>query len=178
MIIALAGRRVDSADAKESRFPLRNVEMVRMRAHAALKENHASTLVSSAACGADLLALSEAGRLAIRRRVILPFGRKRFRETSVTDRPGDWGPLYDQILDEVEAAGDLVILQNGPENEAYSAANHAILDEALGLARAAYEPAMAVLMWDGVSRGHHDLTEEFGAEALQRGLPVTEVRTI
>jgi hypothetical protein len=178
MIIALAGRRVDSADAKESRFPLRNVEVVRMRAHATLKENRATTLVSSAACGADLVALSEAGRLAIRRRVILPFGRKHFRETSVTDRPGEWGSLYDRVLDEVEAAGDLVIIQNGPEAEAYSVANHAILDEAVTLAKAAHEPAMAVLMWDGVSRGHHDLTEEFGAEALKRGLPVTEVRTI
>jgi hypothetical protein len=178
MIIALAGRRVDGADAKESRFPQGNVEMVRMRAHAALKENGATMLVSSAACGADLLALSEAGQLAIRRRVILPFDRKRFRETSVTDRPGEWGPLYDQVLDEVEAAGDLVILQNGLEDEAYAAANHAILDEALGLAKAAQEPVMAVLMWDGVSRGHHDLTEEFGAEALQRGLQVAEVRTI
>jgi hypothetical protein len=169
---------VDSADAKESRFPPGNVEMVRMRARAALEENRATTLVSSAACGADLLALSEAGRLAIRRRVILPFDRKRFRETSVTDRPGEWGALYDQVLDEVEPAGDLIVLRNGTGDEAYSAANHAILDEAMNLARAAHEPAMAVLMWDGVSRGDHDLTEEFGAEALQRGLPVTEVPTL
>jgi hypothetical protein len=178
MIIALAGRRVDSADAKESRFPLRNVEMVRIRAHTTLKENRATALVSSAACGADLLALSEAGKLAVRRRVILPFERRRFRETSVIDRPGEWGPLYDEVLDEVTAAGDLVILQNRSEDEAYSAANHAILDEAVGLAEASHEPAMAVLVWDGVSRGDQDLTEAFRSEALQRGLPVTEVRTI
>src|SRR5580704_5069272 len=169
MIIALAGRRVDSANAKEPRFPLENVESVRMRTRAVLTEKSATALVSSAACGADLIALSGAGQLGLRRRVILPFERNRFRETSVTDRPGEWGPLYDQVLDEVEAAGDLVILQNGLEDEAYAAANHAILDEALGLAKAAHEPVMVVLMWDGVSRGHHDLTEEFGAEALQRG---------
>ena len=81
-------------------------------------------------------------------------------KTYVIDRPGEWGPLYDQVLDEVEAAGDLVILQNGPEDEAYSAANHAILDEAVGLAKAAHEPEMVVLMWDRLSRGHHDLTED------------------
>src|ERR1017187_7580444 len=133
MIIALAGRRVDSSDAKECRFPLRNVELVRTRVRAALIEMGAEALVSSAACGADLIALSEAGRLGLRRRVILPFERKRFRETSVTDRPGEWGPLYDHVLNEVEAAGDLVILQDVPDDEAYSTANRAILDEAVAL---------------------------------------------
>ena len=178
MIIALAGRRVDSADAKDARFPLRNIGNVRTRAREVLTEKGATALVSSAACGADLIALSEAGQLGLRRRVILPFARRRFRETSVTDRPGEWGPLYDQVLDEVEAAGDLVILQNGSDDEAYSAANRAILDEAVALAKAVDKPAIAVLIWDGVSRGDHDLTEEFGAEARRRGLAVTEVRTI
>lgn len=178
MIIALAGRRVDSADAKELRFPLRNVERVRTRVLAILKEKGATALVSSAACGADLIALSEAGHLGIRRRVILPFERKRFRETSVTDRPGEWGPLYDQVLDAVEAAGDLVILQTASDNEAYSSANRAILDEAVTLAKAVHEPITAVVIWDGASRGAHDLTEEFGAEARKRRLGVREVRTI
>ena len=98
MIIALAGRRVDSADAKESRFPLRNVERVRTRARAVLKEKGATTLVSSAACGADLIAVSEAGQLGLRRRVILPFGRSRFQESSVTDRPGEWGRFSARLL--------------------------------------------------------------------------------
>jgi hypothetical protein len=178
MIIALAGRRVDSADAKEPRFPLGNLEMVRTRARAVLIEKGAIALVSSAACGADLIALSEAGQLGLRRRVVLPFGRKRFRETSVTDRPGDWGPLYDQIIDEVEALGDLVLLEKGTDNEAYSAANHVILNEALGLAKEAHKPATAVLIWDGTSRGDHDLTEEFGVEARNRGLAVIEVKTL
>ena len=114
MIIALAGRRVDPADAKEQRFPLDNVESVRTRARAVLKKLGATALVSSAAWGADLIALSEAGQLGLRRRVILPFERRRFRETSVTDRPGEWGPLYDQVLDAVEAAGKLAGLTGKP----------------------------------------------------------------
>jgi hypothetical protein len=178
MIIALAGRRVDSANSKPPRFPLENVEPVGIGVRALLNESGATVLVSSAACGADLIALSEAGHLGLRRRVILPFERGRFRETSVTDRPGDWGPLYDRILDSVQAAGDLVVLANASAHEAYGAANCAILDEAMDLAREAQEPATAVLVWDGVSRGEHDLTEEFGAEARRRGLSVTEVRTI
>ncbi len=74
--------------------------------------------------------------------------------------------------------GDLVVLQHGEDEEAYSVANRAILDESVELARALHNPAMAVLIWDGVSRGSHDLTEEFGIEARKRRLPVTEILTI
>lgn len=177
MIIALAGRRVDSPEAKDTRFPLLNVGIVRERVRALLQEN-AAALVSSAACGADLIALSEAGKLGLRRRVVLPFERPRFRETSVTDRPGDWGPLFDEVLDAVEAAGDLVVLRAGSDDEAYALANRAILDESLALAKTAHQPVRAVLVWDGKSRGDQDLTESFGAEARKRGMPVTDVPTI
>lgn len=178
MIIALAGRRVDSADATTPRFPLANVELVRTRVRAFLKDRGATALVSSAACGADLIGSSEAGHLGLRRRVILPFHRARFRETSVTDRPGEWGPLYDRVLDDVEAKGDLVILQNVSDDDAYAAANSAILDDAVDLAKKLHEPVLAVLVWDGRSRGNSDLTEEFGVQARQRGLDVDNLPTI
>jgi hypothetical protein len=177
MIIALAGRRVDAPDAKEARFPLENAGAVRERVRAVLQEK-ASALVSAAACGSDLIALSEAGRLGLRRRVVLPFERRRFRETSVIDRPGDWGPVYDQVLDAVEAAGDLVVLQAGSDEEAYAAANRAILDEALALGKTMHQPVGALLVWDGKSRGDDDVTEDFGVEARKRGLTVTEVPTL
>jgi hypothetical protein len=178
MIVALAGRRIDGADAKESRFPLANLDLVRVRTRTFLEQEHATALVSSAACGADLIALSEAGHLGLRRRVILPFGRERFRETSVIDRPGDWGTLFDQILDEVEAAGDLVVLQAASGEEAYAVANGAILNETMALATASDENAIAILIWDGASRGANDLTEQFGREARKHGLGVKEISTI
>ena len=177
MIIALAGRRIDSSDANEARFPLRNVERVRSRVRVLFQENAAAALVSSAACGADLIALSEAGKLGLRRRVVLPFARARFRESSVIDRPGDWAVLYDQILDVVDKAGDLVVLQHMKDDLAYSAANRAILDEAANLAEQVAEAVLAVRVWEGVSRGAHDLTEEFGVEACKRGLLVQEIQT-
>lgn len=178
MIIALAGRRVDAAGAKPPRFPMQNVDLVRIRVRAMLEAQGAKVLVCSAACGADLIALSEAGPLNLRRRVILPFNRKRFRDTSVTDRPGDWGTIYDRVLDEVQAKGDLVVMEETSDEEAYSAANLAILDEAASLAKQLDYPATAALVWDGVSRGDHDITEEFGIEARKRGLAVIEVKTV
>src|ERR1700688_1274520 len=109
-VIALAGRRIDAPDTDPPRFPLENVPIVRERIAALLSAEHAEALVCSAACGADLIALTEAERLGLRRRIVLPFPAKRFRETSVTDRPGEWGPLYDRLIKEAQSAGDLVVL--------------------------------------------------------------------
>ena len=169
---------MDAADAQEQLFPLQNVDVVRERVRAMLKGQGATALVSAAACGADLIALSEAGSLGIRRRVVLPFDRDRFKATSVTDRPGDWGPLYDQVLNEVEAAGDLVVGKQTSADEDYAAANLAILDEAIRLGDESNQPVGAALVWDGASRGENDITEKFGEEARQRGLALIEVKTV
>jgi hypothetical protein len=178
MIIALAGRRVDAADAKQHRFPARNVDIVRERIRAMLQTQCAVALVGSAACGADLLALSEAGKLGLHRKVVLPFDRERFRTTSVTDRQGDWGLLYDKLLNEVERSGDLLVIHANSEDSAYAEANHAILDQALSLGQELHELVTAVMVWDGKSRGEGDLTTEFGVYARNRGIPVVEVKTL
>jgi hypothetical protein len=106
---------------------------VRKRILDVLQAKGASALVSSAACGADLLALSAAGTLGLRRIVVLPFERAKFRETSVTDRPGDWASLYDTILDEVQKNGDLLVPNLKSDEEAYVETNHVIVDEAISL---------------------------------------------
>ena len=178
MIIALAGRRIDAPDAKIARFPLDNVRVVRKRLQKLFEECAASTLVSSAACGADLIALSEAGALGMRRRIVLPFNRERFGKRSVADRPGDWSTIYDRVLDEVTTTGDLIVLNHGgSESEAYAAANRAILDDAVALAQQLHESVVAVLVWDGNPRGDDDLTQALGDEARSRGLRVLEVQT-
>lgn len=179
MIIALAGRRVDAKGQNPPRFPstLEAAEMVRYRIRNKLLNLQATVLVSSAACGADLLAISEAGKLGLRRRIVLPFNRDRFRATSVTDRPGDWGPLYDGELDAVQAHSDLVIAPVAPEKNPCLETNHAIIEEALALARTLRDSVGAVRVWEGESRGEGDLTEEFGAYARKKGLSVFDVMT-
>jgi len=69
MIVALAGRRIDKKDQDPRRFPstTESVELVRRRIHEKFLNLRASGLVSSAACGADLLALAEANELGLRR---------------------------------------------------------------------------------------------------------------
>ncbi len=178
MIIALAGRRIDKADSQDPRFPLKNVERVARGLHGLLVEHGATIIVGSAACGADLIALTEAGKLGLRRKIILPFDRATFRQGSVMDRPGEWGSVYDTVLDEVDAAGDLIVLSRVRDLDPYSVTSERILDEAVELARQLEEPAGAVMLWDGMIRDKPDYTAEFGVSAGRRGLPIFEIRTV
>jgi hypothetical protein len=178
VIIALSGRRIDPEGTRPPRFPLSNTDLVRKRIRKLLETEGATAVVSSAACGADLLALQEATALSIRRRVVLPFDRKRFLETSVLDRPGDWH-FYDRLIDELTSTNDLILLPATADDElAYREANRSILDEARALGRSLCEEVRAVLVWDGKSRGSGDLTEAFGVAAKQQGLKTLEVLTV
>jgi hypothetical protein len=179
VVIALAGRRVDAPNAETARFPLANVPIVNQRLGELFELEKATALVSSAACGADLVALTVAGARRMRRRVVLPFDRDRFRVTSVTDRPGDWGPLYDRILAELDPSHDIVTLEGlGEGDGAYIATNHAILQNANALAGQGNDQAMAALVWDGTARGSSDVTASFGADASALGLRVVHVKTL
>lgn len=186
MIITLSGRRIDAEYANITRFPLEKSLLVRERIHTLLQAQHATALVSSAACGADLLALDIASELGLRRRVILPFQPERFRASSVVDRPGAWGSLFDQIIAAVDAAGDLVVLNEVAEDDAtFVRTNKAILDEAQVLAHQAVsdqsgqtlESVLAVVVWDGKPRGGVDVTADFAHEARLREIPVIEIAT-
>jgi len=179
VVIALAGRRVDAPDARAARFPLTNVDLVSRRLDELFDREKATALVSSAACGADLLALRVAGARRMRRRIVLPFDRARFRSTSVTDRPGDWGPLYDKILAELDPGHDVVTLEGYSDGaEAYLAVNRVILQHAVGLAAQLGTETMAVLVWEGAPRGSDDTTAAFGQEAHGLGLELGEAKTL
>src|SRR5688500_16210252 len=111
-VVALAGRRVDADDAAVARFPLARIRVVAGRLRTVFGALHCTTLVCSAANGADLVALYVARERGIRVRIVLPFAVARFRALSVVDRPGGelWGWLFDDLVREARAAGDLVVL--------------------------------------------------------------------
>jgi hypothetical protein len=179
MIIALAGRRIDAPGADTLRFPATNVAIVRTRIRDLLLEREAQAIVCAAACGVDLLALEIADELGRRRRIVLPYTRERFRETSVVDRPGDWGERFDVIIDAAEVSGDLIVLgyMEGDETT-YLATNRAILDEATMLAEQMHATVGAAVVWDGVARGDDDVTAAFLREAQHRAIPVWQVSTL
>jgi hypothetical protein len=178
-VIALAGRRVDEAGTHVARFPLANVPLVRQRLAALLVAEGAAALVSSAACGADLVALQEAERLGLSRRIVLPFAPEHFRETSVTDRPGGWGRIFDRLIAAARLTGDLVVVGSDDDDAAYAAANEAIIAEAHSLNNERRPEAerrlLAVIVWEGAARSGNDATEGFRSLAAQRGF---ELRTV
>jgi hypothetical protein len=161
------------------RFPAERVPAVAEEIRTTLKRLGAKVLVCSAACGADLLALEAAGQLGIRRRIVLPFDRDQFRQTSVVDRPGHWGELYDRILDDVQSKGDLVVLgfQRG-DKQAYRATNQRLLAEAEALADDDNASVRALIVWEGKSRGPDDVTAQFFELAHVAGVITTEILTM
>lgn len=184
MIVAIAGRRIDAPGAQPPRFPLARQEQTRSRILAQLKKLGATATVSSAACGADLLALQAARELGIRRRIILPYHEDWFLEDSVTDRPGDWEALYRSLLAEAREAGDLVTLDfPRGSDDAFRAANEAILSEAQRLAReeSPGDPAAALgglIVWEGAPRGPDDVTAHLRERLLAAHATVAEALTL
>jgi hypothetical protein len=182
-IVALAGRRIDSPGVEEPRFPLKNVDEVRRRIADALVNLPAVRLVCSGACGADLVALEAAAQLGLHRRIVLPFAPARFRETSVVDRPGEWGPVFDRQIAAAAATGDLVVLGlEGDDDQAYAATNEAIIREAKALAgtpgRAGAHRLIAMLVWEGTKRQGSDATAGFGDLAKKSGFEERSIPTL
>jgi hypothetical protein len=185
MIAALAGRRIDAEDLAAPRFPLENAPAVTDRIRSCFQTRHISTLVCSAARGADLLALEVAGELSVRRCVVLPADAASFRDSSVVDglsgeRQGgyQWGEIFDRILETVNRNGDLIGCANeAAGHESYLAANLAILDHAAGLALPT-EGVLATVVWNLASRGPRDVTAAFREEAVRRGFRIEEISTV
>ncbi len=176
-VVVVAGRRIDAPGAPE-RFPLRNRDLVCARIADRLRATGASALVASAACGGDLLALQAARALGLQLEVVLPFEPARFKATSVADRPGDFGPVFDEVC-RAAGPGLRVLSAPGEGDAAYAAANRALLDAAAALARSTRPPAdvLALLVWDGIRREGGDLTADLADAARERGWPVDEIPT-
>jgi len=182
-VVALVGRRIDPEPALTPRFPFDQVNRVRIEITDQLRRSHALALVSSAACGADLVALQTAQEMRLRTRIILPFSAVRFRETSVVDRPRPefWGDMFDRVASVARADGNLVELDMVEADNAFSAANAIIIDEARKLTDVkAHGPLslVALVVWEGESRGADDNTYKFVKLARHSGFRIEQVLTL
>jgi len=173
-VIIEAGRRVDAPDAEIPRFPPSKVSEVSRRIRKLLHKQNPRAVVCSAANGADLLLLQAAGEMHIEQVVLLPSEPKAFRKSSVTDRPGNWGELYDQVLK--TARVEILRLPEG--QEVYLETNLKLLDRGEQLARENDVPAEALVIWNGTSRGPDDVTAHFLQDAKSRKMAVLEISTV
>jgi hypothetical protein len=173
-IVIEAGRRVDAPDAQSQRFPAANVPRVRARIEQYLKRERPTGVVSSAACGTDLLLLDLAGQMSIPQTVVLGTDPETFRKSSVIDRPGDWGDLYDHVL----KTAKVETLKVAEGQEGYLQTNIVLLDRGQSLAAARGVPAQALVVWNKQSRGEDDVTEHFLKQAEKKGIPVVQISTL
>lgn len=177
MLIAFAGRRVDAPNAPTPRLPLACIDVLAQRLRDVFLDAHATELVSSAACGADLVAIRVARELGMAFAIVLPFDIDTFAETSVTDRPGDWLHQYQEACADASARGALIVLgAKRGDDAAYALANERIVSEATS--RAANGGALAVIAHEGASRGADDMTEGFARLARAAGMDVMRVSTL
>jgi hypothetical protein len=190
-VVALAGRRIDAAGSRARRFPLEQVPVVARRLRALFHSLRATTLVCSAANGADLVAIRIAREIGMRYRIILPFSVARFRRVSVTDRPGGelWGWLFDDVVQHARQRGDLIVLRRRltGDDAAFEAATIRIVAEAARLAKPtsasvkkrleAGPSVVGIAVWDNKPRDVGDATAMFIEHARDAGLAVRSVRT-
>ena len=140
---------------------------MRARLERFLREDLSTVLVCAAACGADLLALEQARKLNIRFRVILPYTPAEFRRTSVEDRPGNWGRLFDEIVNQANEANDLVVLREAVGSpSAYRNTNKAIVSHATAVGA---DSKIVALVWEGVARKRGDSTAGLANMAIAAG---------
>lgn len=173
----LAGRRIDAANTTTERFPAKNETMVRNELKHVLISNHVQHLVSSAACGADIIAIEIAGELGIKRTIVLPFAPAVFRRMSVADRSGDWGSRYDRILMQLKPTDDVVQLDySEDDSEAFKQVNDTIIRRTVA---DKVSRKLAIIVWDGrKSNGEEDITAHVLDSAKREGLEIKEVTTI
>lgn len=178
MILVLAGRRIDAEHAEYKRFPLSAAPRVKTQLKEFFEENHISHLVSSGACGADLLGQEIADELNIDRTIILPFDPAVFKTTSVTDRPGEWGTLYDRLVN--MPVQNLIVLKLDPRDpHAYEQTTLEMLNTAEEISSRYNKQAVVVLIvWEGRAKDSDDVTSGLLLEAKKRSLETREINTL
>jgi hypothetical protein len=173
-ILVEAGRRVDASDATIARFPAQNVPAVRAKIERELRVQKPISIVCSAACGADLLLLDVTEEMHIQRYILLPSKPDEFRSSSVTDRPGDWGELYNRAL----STSTVKVLNLPQGQEGYLETNLKLLHQAQELANQKRTSVKALVIWDNKSRGPDDVTAHFLEQARLRKMPILEIYTL
>ncbi|HUR10475.1 MAG TPA: hypothetical protein VM012_03860 [Flavitalea sp.] len=188
MIIALAGRRIDPAGQETARFPSKFSGTVKRMLSDIFLSLHASTLICSAADGTDILALEVADELKMELKVILPFHKNKFLQTSVMK---EWHDRFEIIVSKVESANQLVITHyEETDPDVYKKINTDILTSAIecfeykkknGLVRvesSLRDGITAVVAWEGKRKWENDITYHFMCEAKLMDIPILEVNTL
>jgi hypothetical protein len=196
MIVALAGRRIDKPYTKTPAFPFSNIEKVSAELNNFFNENNVTHLVSSGACGADLLGLEVAIKLKISCYLILPFEKEIFVSKSVSDcfKNEMWEAVFNKIYTSLEEQQKITILSISPEDEdKYQKTNKAILNKVESLSASLKKTEeylssnlkpqkIALILWEGKPKAKEidttDYTENLLESAKEMGFETEVINTL
>lgn len=182
MVVALAGRRIDPAEALNKRFPASAEDTVRSKIREVFSQLQPQFLVCSGACGADLLGIGVAREMTMPVHVLIPFDRKSFFESSVADCGSNWEKMFQDMLQYIGEHRDtnkiISLGYQAGDDDAYLKTNEAIIHEATSLAGMNKLSKSAVVVWDGEKKNESDTTYHFMEHARKNKFPVTEILTI
>ena len=170
-VVAFSGHMLDQPGQKRPRFPEKAAEPVKRRIAEILEKLDVRIGYASAACGADVLfheCLQERGGES---RVVLPFARKDFLETSVSFAGPAWVKRVEGIL-----SGSSVVEQAtrggyGGEDQLFSYANRLIMGKAILQSRFLETEPLLLAVWDGARGGKSGGTGESVETWKANGFP-------
>lgn len=150
LALIFTGHMVDLPDRPSPRFPPAMEELaasaIRRRVMAARSKAGGPVVgIASAARGGDILFLEACGSLGIELRVVLPFARARFLESSVgVIGECDWNARFDRLWRAVPPAHRTILRSRAGRNP-YEHCNLHML----ALARTLADGARLIALWDG-----------------------------
>jgi MAP3K TRAFs-binding domain len=148
-VAVFAGHMLDAPGRPKPRFPITAAESVRERMKAWLATKAIRFSFSSAACGSDLIFLTEAQKAGVETHVVLPFAASHFIETSVRGGGKYWVSAFERALEKVAS---LTILNDEVADEkssVYDFTNRMVAAKARLLASTLDLQVKALAVWDG-----------------------------
>ncbi len=162
-IVVGAGRRIDREGSKTTRFPRENELAVTRVVRSCLMQLRAKHVVSSAACGADMIIVETAHELGIPVVMVLPFPVESFKRYSVADCGGNWAERFDAIIEKQQRLGTVFELGPAPNSEVgetkgYRATTERLLVEAHALRAGSQLDIIGLIVWEKQRKSTGDET--------------------
>lgn len=176
----LAGRRIDPEHASVQRFPRDSVDTVSESIKGVFTECSVTTLICSAAAGADLLALRIALDFGISCRVIISSSTEAFRRDSVSDLGSEWDQMFSDVVQRIGLENLICIPAGNDDASSFRQVNERLFQEALAAkeSQGAATEILCLAVWDLRRKEGADFTAEFIDIAHRLGLQVLSIPTV
>lgn len=171
MILVFAGVQADLPDAAEQRLPQSAEGALRHCIEDLLRTLGPRLAVGAAATGSDIIIAEAALSAGVPVRIVLPFAREAFEETSLHARDPSWRQRFTALLDVTGPAvtGGL----DAADPRVFEQHNQVLLELATEWAEPS-EPVLALAIRPP-ARATHSTTDDFAERCLRMGVPLLDV---